>query len=444
MTSKSLTTHEPRHDRWDTLLLSLIAVVLILTSVTSLQGIALDPLLSILLNHDWMKAALRPSLLWVSMGLLMLSFRTVLWFRYKPFLAATLENAPHLTVIIPAYNEGAMVEKTIDSVLAADYPRDRLQVIVVDDGSQDATWDYIQKAARRYPRSVTCLQFANNRGKREALAAGFRRAQGEVVLTIDSDSLIEPQTLLAMVGPFANKQVGAVAGKVLVYNRREGLIPRMLHVRFMLSFDFLRAAQSTYGTVYCTPGALSAYRNAVVKIVLQEWLQQNFMGVRATYGEDRALTNYILDQGYDSVYQRTGIVHTIMPITYSKLCKMYLRWDRSYIREELRFFRIVWKRPFKSMLIALIDSVITNLRYPVSYGAMLLLILVTINDPLALLRTLIAIGVVSSFYMLYYLRSERSWDVVFGILYSYFAFFGLWWIFPYAAFTLRSRSWMTR
>ena len=93
---------------------------------------------------------------------------------------------------------------------------------------------------------------------RTALAEGFRRARGEFVVTIDSDSVIEEDTLLAIVGPFSNPRVGAVAGKVAVYNREKGFIPRMLHIRFILSFDFLRATQSAYGTVYCCPGALSA------------------------------------------------------------------------------------------------------------------------------------------------------------------------------------------
>jgi hyaluronan synthase len=73
-----------------------------------------------------------------------------------------------------------------------------------------------------------------------------------------------------------------------------------------------------------------------------------------------------------------------------------------------------------------------------------LLTILVWEDPEVLLRTLLAIGLMSTFYMLYYLRSERSADMLYGILYSYFAFFSLFWIFPYAVLTLRARSWMTR
>lgn len=434
----------PTGDYWDRLLqLTILGGLAALLYVYFRNGLFI-PIVDRVLQHGWMAALLHPSALWLFMGTLMLSFRTLLWFRYRPFAAAQMQHAPALTVVIPAYNEGPMVAKSIDSVLAADYPRERLEVFVVDDGSRDDTWQHIERAAARHPGVVTALRFAENRGKRAALAEGFRRARGEIVVTIDSDSVITRDTLLAMVGPFSRARVGAVAGKVLVYNRHQGLIPRMLHVRFMLSFDFLRAAESTYGTVYCTPGALSAYRVSVVREVLDAWLSQTFLKVPSTYGEDRALTNFILERGYDSVYQRTGVVFTVVPHTYKKLCKMYLRWDRSYIREDLRFLRIMWKRPLGALLVSFIDKTITNLRFPITYAALIAFAVLVADHPNMLPRLLLAVGVTALFYSLYYLRSERSLDFVYGMLYAYFALFALSWIFPFAALTVRARSWMTR
>jgi hyaluronan synthase len=90
------------------------------------------------------------------------------------------------------------------------------------------------------------------------------------------------------------------------------------------------------------------------------------------------------------------------------------------------------------------ESAITNLRYPVGYASMALWAVNALSDPASLVRMLLAIMVVSFVYVLYYLRSERSWDFMFGILYAYFSFFALSWIFPYAALTLRSRGWLTR
>jgi hyaluronan synthase len=403
-----------------------------------------QPVLHAIQKRHWAQFLVRPSMIWALMGTMMLGFRTLLWFRYRPYKPADVSDAPSITVIIPVYNEGAMIVKSVISVATAEYPMDRLEIIVVDDGSTDDTWTHIEGAAARYPHLVTKIRFPKNRGKRAALAEGFLLARGEVVVTIDSDSVIDKETLLAIAGPFRNPRIGAVAGKVLVYNRRAGLIPRMLHVRFVLSFDFLRSVQSTYGTVYCCPGALSAYRTSAIRDVLPAWMAQKFLGVECSYGEDRALTNFILKHGHDSVYQNTAVVRTVAPETYSKLCRMYLRWDRSYIREEIRFARIVMSRPPIPCLIAAIDKIITNLRYPIGYATLMLLVVYSFDDPTTILRVMCAIGIMSALNMLYYLRSERSWDFLFGILYGYFSFFTLFWIFPFAALTLRSRSWMTR
>jgi hyaluronan synthase len=431
-------------DLWDIILRYIILICLVFITYLSLSGAVLQPLLHYVRTDQWARFIIRPSLIWGLMGSMFLVFRTFLWFWYRPFPAAKIDDAPYLTVVIPAYNEGEMVENTINSVAAALYPHEKLEIFVIDDGSTDDTWRYIVNAALRYPKLVTPVRFQKNRGKRAALETGFLQAKGEIAVTIDSDSVIEKNSLLNIVGPFRNPRVGAVAGKVIVYNRRDGIIPRMLHVRFTLAFDFLRAAQSTYGTVYCCPGALSAYRVAVVRDVMDRWMKQTFLGASCTYGEDRSLTNFILSRGFDTVYQRTAVVRTLAPITYEKLSKMYLRWDRSYIKEECRLFHIIRKRPFLPRLITFMDVFIRNLRYPVSYMVLALLVVMSLHEPETILRFFFAISLMSFLNILYYLRSERSWDFIYGILYAYFSVFTLFWIFPYALFTLRSRSWMTR
>jgi hyaluronan synthase len=431
-------------DRWDKILRVAILASLAMILYACIVSDAFEPWTQLIERHEWAGFIARPSAIWLATGITLLLFRTLLWYRYRPMPPATAEDAPLLTVIIPAYNEGAMVAQAIDSVAAAHYPHERLEIIAVDDGSIDNTWHHIQCAAARHPNLVSTVHFGRNQGKRAVLEAGIRRARGAVLVTIDSDSIIESEALLAIVGPFRDPRVGAVAGRVGVLNRQDGLIPRMLHVRFILSFDFLRAAQSVFRTVYCTPGALSAYRADVVHRVLDRWMQQTFLGVRSDIGEDRAMTNYILEQGYDTVYQRSASVLTNVPVTYDKLCKMYMRWDRSFLREEWRFARIVWTRPWRWRAVALIDTLVTNLRYPVIYASMGLLVLGIAEDPETLLRILFAIGLMALLYTLYYLRSQRSLDFVYGIAYSYFAFFALTWIFPYALLTVRRRGWLTR
>ena len=126
--------------------------------------------------------------------------RTVLWTRYQAYPPAA-GPLPSLTVIIPAYNEGAMVEKAIAAVAASDYPAHRMEIICIDDGSADDTWFYIQRAQRRYPHLLKLIRFPVNRGKKEGLYAGFTRGRGEVFVTIDSDSIVAPDALRHLVAP---------------------------------------------------------------------------------------------------------------------------------------------------------------------------------------------------------------------------------------------------
>ena len=157
--------------------------------------------------------------------------RTVLWWRYRPYPLPS-GPLPKVTVLIPAYNEGAMVEKAIYSVAASDYPADRLEIFCIDDGSKDDTWEIY--AAGQVPVSlnelIRLIRFPENRGKREALYAGFTQGTGgEYFVSVDSDSVIEPATLKQIVAPLLqDPKIGGVAGNVKVYNRSVNLITRML------------------------------------------------------------------------------------------------------------------------------------------------------------------------------------------------------------------------
>ncbi len=428
----------------DFLLKSLIILGLLGLILVNIRLQTFAPIYAAAARHGVGAILLRPCIIWFAVGSMLMAFRTTLWLFYRVPAIATLQNALAMTVVIPAYNEGAMVAKAIDSVAGANYAHGKLEIIVVDDGSTDDTWMHIQHAVARHEGRVQAIRFERNLGKRQALAAGFTRGTGDIFVTVDSDSVVDPNSLLALAGPFATERIGVVAGRVLVYNRSEGLIPRMLHVRFALSFDFLRACQSTFRTVYCSPGALSAYRASVVREVMPAWLEQRFLGSPATIGEDRALTNDILRLGYDSVYQRAAMVLTIVPTTYRKLCNMFLRWDRSFIREEMRFARIVWKRPPLIRAIALVDCLISDLRYPAAILTVGLMAAALAIDPLVLPRMLAVIGMGAFIYSLYYLHSERSFDIVYGVLFSYFSFFCLFWIFPWAVVTARTKGWLTR
>ncbi len=369
----------------------------------------------------------------------------LLWMRYRPFKAPEGVEWPKVSVIIPAYNEGPMVGRSIRSVAACAYPKDKLEVIVVDDGSRDDTFFHMQFLRREFPDLVKLVRFSGNRGKRSALVAGIRAATGDFIVTIDSDSEIDPRTVHEMVTPFlADPQVGGVAGRVAVLNR-DSPISRMLEVQFTLAFDYGRAAQSVYRTVACCPGALSAFRKSIILPFLDEWENQRFLGRPVNHGEDQALTNIVLRQGYDTVYQRPAVVNTLVPTTYSQLSRMFLRWDRSYIVEGFSFARFMFTRYRKNnRLLPIVTFFVSNLRFVLVAVAIMEAPKLFDTNVTAVGRSIVALLIGTIFSAAYYLRFERSFRWVYGVLYAVFSLVALQWILPWALVTVRDERWGTR
>jgi hyaluronan synthase len=324
--------------------------------------------------------------------------QAVLWTRYRPLERPQAALWPPVSVVIPAFNEGPMVERSIRSVARCDYPKDKLEIIVVDDGSRDDTIFHMQRLRREYPRLINLVRFAGNRGKRAALEAGFRAATGEVLVTIDSDSEIEPTTIHELVTPLvADAKIGAVAGQVAVLNR-DSYISRMLEVQYALCFDFGRAAQAAYRCVSCCPGALSALRRALVVPHLDEWTHQTFLGRAVNHGEDQALTNIVLRQGYDTFYQRTAVVHTLVPTTYRQLWRMFVRWDRSYVVEGLSFAKFMLTRYRENnRVLPIVTFVVSNLRIVMISWGLIQLPALFDGDLLTSMHAAIALLVGASF-----------------------------------------------
>jgi len=376
-------------------------------------------------------------------------WRLWLAIRYRSVAEVATDLLPRVTVVVPAYNEGALVGQTIRHLAAADFPRDRFEIIVVDDGSDDDTWSHIAAAVAAVGPVAKAIQCPRNRGKRWALWEGFRRATGDVLVTVDSDSLIQPDALRKIISPMVrDPRVGAVAGNVRVLNREGGLIPRMLGVRYVMTFDYKRAAQSMMGggAVLCCAGALAAYRRSSVMPILPEWLHQTFRGGPARAGEDHAMTNFILRQGYKVVYQRTARVVTKCPTTYTGLCKMFLRWARSNIRETLHTGAYVFGafRPESRAGIRfnfIMGAVGQALPVPIMCASLLLALALPLIFGLKLLASCVTAGL---FSVAFFAWRERTTDAVLAIPYSLYATLLLCWIQPYALLTCRRSVWLTR
>ena len=385
-----------------------------------------------------------PLLFYALMVIIHLPYRAIFTFKYKPYPIRE-NNLPSVSVVIPAYNEGRMVENSITSAIRAFYPRSKLEIICIDDGSVDDTWKYIERLRRRYPRLLTTIRFKKNQGKRIALAAGFHRAKGEIIVTMDSDTVMERQALKAIVSPFSNKRIGASTAKVRVYNKKDNLLTRMLAVRYAMAFEFFRASRSAFNTVFCCSGVLSAYRRKIIMEILPQWLNQEFLGQKCTYGDDRSLTNFVLRSGYYTVYQKNAIVYTTVPNNLTKLAKMLARWHKSFIRENYIFSTFMLSNyRSKNKVLPIFDFSLSTLLIPFQFYMVLFTIYYIFIDPILMLRFLALISIMGSVYMMLYIKFEKNTDFVYGLLYSYLHVFFLMWTIPYAIITFKNNSWLTR
>jgi len=374
-------------------------------------------------------------------------YNLVLYFKYKPIESVSNEELPTCTVIVPAYNEGKQVYATLMSLAESEYPTEKLQLLAIDDGSKDDTWSWMQEAKKVLGDRVAIYQQPENKGKRHALYRGFNLGTGEVFVTVDSDSVVNADTLRNLVSPFVvNEKCGAVAGNIRVLNNEKALLPKMLNVNFVLSFEFMRSAESTLESVLCTPGALAAYRASAVFECLPEWINQTFMGKPSDIGEDRAMTNMILKQGQHVLFQRNAYAYTNVPEQYKGLYKMFIRWGRSNVRENIAMSKYVFTQ-FRegSTLGSRLLFINQFLKIIMSYPLIMIMLFFVISHPLLFLSsTFLGIMVYSSFPVLFYAKryklSESLWAYSYSILHT----FGLFWITPYAIATASRSGWLTR
>ena len=220
---------------------------------------------------------------------------------------------PLATVLIPAYNEESVILDTVGSVLASDYPD--LEVIVVDDGSTDRTAELVRASYGRDPRIRLLLQ--PNRGKPAALNNGLSEANGDVVVSIDADTMVDPEAISRLIRHFADPKIGAVAGNVKVMNRNSWLT-RWQALEYITSQNLEKRAFDLLNCIPVVPGAAGAWRTDLLRS------HGGFSG--DTVAEDTDLTLTIRREGWKIVYDEYAVGRTEVPDTIDALVRQRFRW----------------------------------------------------------------------------------------------------------------------
>lgn len=223
---------------------------------------------------------------------------------------------PSISFLVPAYNEQNSIETTIKSLVDLDYPKEKKEIIVINDGSTDKTQQIAERLAKKYPQ-VKVLNKKNS-GKADSLNQAIKIAKGELIAVTDADSYPEKDSLIKMVGYFEqDEKVAAVTSRVLVKN------PKNFIERYQ-AFDYVviawgRKVLDYIDSVYVTNGPLSVYKKSAVKEV------GGFDTKNLT--EDIEITWNLLSHGYKTKMSYSTKVYTTVPSKFKQWNKQRTRWN---------------------------------------------------------------------------------------------------------------------
>ncbi|MCS7134821.1 MAG: glycosyltransferase [Candidatus Aenigmarchaeota archaeon] len=270
---------------------------------------------------------------------------TFLKYRKKFHFIPKVSHYPKVSLIIPAYNEEDSIARTLDSVLALDYPKDKLEIIVVNDGSTDNTAKIVEKYVKN--NGVILINKPNG-GKGNALNVGISVSTGEFIATLDADSMVAPNSLKYLIGYFKDKDVGAVTSAIKVFEPKN-FLQRMQFIEYTYSI-FLRKIWGFLNSQSVTPGPLSVFRADVIK-KLGGFDENNLT-------EDQEIALRIHCAGYKIENCILSETYTFAPSNFKSLWKQRLRWYRGTLRNFIRYRHMFLNRKFGNLGVFVLPSIV--------------------------------------------------------------------------------------
>jgi hyaluronan synthase len=263
-----------------------------------------------------------------------------------------------VAAVVPFYNEDPdTLAACLRSILGQSRPVDRIYVI--DDGSDDEEALIVALQLLTGHPGAIVTRLDRNQGKRHAQAWAFRRLETDIVLTVDSDTILHPHAVHEGLRGLIDPAVQAVTGNVQAHNAATNLLTRLTSLRYA-------------NALLCACGSFSLWRRSLIDDHLEDYLNQTFLETPVMYGDDRRLTNYALTRG-KVLFQDTAIAYTTVPERFRHYANQQLRWNKSFFRETLwvlnafRPWNRVWLLSFGEMALWLcftLSLIIALVVYP--------------------------------------------------------------------------------
>lgn len=349
---------------------------------------------------------------------------------------------PSITFVIPCKNEEKSIRKTIINCFCAEYPKEKLEVIVINDGSTDGTISVLNDCKRDF-ENLKIVDWKINRGKREGMAEGFRMAKGEIIVQLDSDSYITPTSLRFLVQPFKNPEIGGVCAHADPENADTNWLTKIQAAYYFVSFKIQKAAESTFHIVLCLSGCCSAYRKDIVLPILDEFLSEKFLGLPITWGDDRSLTNWVIKSGYKTIYTEEAQAFTICPDDIRTFMKQQVRWKKGWFVNSILISKfLLFRHPFVAITYFFPLFAVSLLTPIVAVQALVYGPIMNGAGPWVYLTGIFLITLLTVCYYRFIDRSNKYWPYMF--VWAAINMAVLSFVLFYALATIQNRKWGTR
>lgn len=357
---------------------------------------------------------------------------------------------PDVAVFMPVYNEEPDILREALLSLKNQRYGGKLRFYVIDDGSKNG--EEISKVFAEFdPKEENEVQRfyfkrIENMGKRVAQYNALSLMEylddkSEIIVTIDSDTVIARDGIQNLVRAFKDEKIGAATGQVFVSNNWKNLLTELIGYRYWMAFNQERAAQSYFRVLMCCSGPFSAIRRSIFEDVAWQYINQTFLGKKCTYGDDRHLTNLVLEKGHDVVYRPFANAYTQVPETPKRYIKQQVRWNKSFYREMLWTLKSIkshhWYLLYDLAMQFILPFLLT--------AAVIHMFYLSFTDGwkhlLAYLAVMVLIGLLRVSYALFRTKNLRFLKF---LGYGLFHVFILLPVRFYAILTLRDGRWWTR
>ena len=239
---------------------------------------------------------------------------------------------PFVTFLVPAYNEEKSIEETVENLVKIDYPKNKKEIIIINDGSSDQTGEIAKRLEKKYKQVI--LFDKSNSGKADSLNKAIKKARGELIAVTDADSFPNKTALKKMIGHFQDPRVGAVTSRVLVRNK-ENWLSRFQVLDYSI-IAWTRKLLDFVDSVYVTNGPLSIYRKSIV-IEVGGFDSKNLT-------EYIEITWHILSKNYKTRMSYDAIVYTIVPEDFKTWIKQRIRWNLGGIQTIQKYWRTMFRQ----------------------------------------------------------------------------------------------------